>query len=218
MEKEKITKAVSLKWSDFMPTQQSFVNIFYLLLTFPLGLAYFIFLVVCLSVGLSLSFIILGILLLAGVFMVIIGIGHFEIFLSNSLLKTQIVKKPVDLTKKGLWEKFKFYLGDVGSWKIMAYVFLKFPIGIFSFVVVVTLYSIAISAILVPIQLFFVELTPIILAQVIINFVMGVALFIAAFQITDSIAYGLAKLSEFLLSDTKVIAEQVKLPEPEKQV
>jgi len=52
---------------------------------------------------------------------------------------------------EGIWEKIKAYLNDSFTWKSLIYLFIKFPLGIISFVVLVTLISVALSLIAVPI-------------------------------------------------------------------
>jgi hypothetical protein len=69
---------------------QSYVNIFYLLLAFPLGLAYFVFLVTGISVGASLIIIWVGVPILVLVFLGSWAMCQLERVLAISLLKEDI--------------------------------------------------------------------------------------------------------------------------------
>lgn len=135
---------------------QSYINIFYLLLAFPLGIAYFVFLVTGISVGASLIIIWVGIPILALVFAGSWAMREFERILAVSLLKediphtiqgpsTGIVDQNLSSVESifiGTWRRFKLHLTNRLTWTGMLYLFLKFPLGIGSFVMVVVLVSV----------------------------------------------------------------------------
>ncbi|MFC1810372.1 sensor domain-containing protein, partial [Patescibacteria group bacterium] len=52
---------------------------------------------------------------------------------------------------KGFWNWIKAYLKDSFTWKSLGYLFIKFPLGIISFTVLVTLLSVSISLIGTPV-------------------------------------------------------------------
>jgi hypothetical protein len=131
---------------------QTYLNLVYLLLAFPLGLFYFIFLVTGLSLGVGLFIIWIGILILVGMFAAWVGLAYFERWQAIKLLHVDIppmMRKPT--SGMNLWEKFKAYFSDAGTWKGLLYLFLKFPMGIVSFVVVVTLVSLSGGLMLTPV-------------------------------------------------------------------
>ena len=138
---------------------QSYVNIFYLLLAFPLGIAYFVFLVTGISVGFGLIVIWVGVpilvLVLAGSWV----LCQFERVLAVHLLQEEI---PAMAGKNahvlgeigdsslghgerlfiGAWRRLRAHLTGRLTWTGMLYLFLKFPLGIASFVIVVVLVAV----------------------------------------------------------------------------
>jgi hypothetical protein len=136
---------------------QTYLNILYLLLAFPLGIFYFVFLVTGLSVGLSLIIIWIGIPILLLVLIGWWGMAAFERELAIRLLRVEIppMKRETE-PGLGLWARLKTYLGNPVTWKGLAYLFIKFPLGIFSFVVAITLVSVSLSFVAVPVAFPFV--------------------------------------------------------------
>ncbi len=82
----------------------TYLNLAYLYLTFPLGIAYFVFLVTGWSLGISLTIIWIGLLVLALVFAISWGLTAFERWLSAGLLRVNIppMNHPVDPSAKFL--------------------------------------------------------------------------------------------------------------------
>jgi hypothetical protein len=129
---------------------QSYLNILYLLLAFPLGTIYFIFLITGLSVGFGLLITLIGIPIL----LLVIGgswaLCSFERGLTNALLKEKILSFSEQLTSQGLWNRFKANITDRVTWTGMLYLLLKFPIGIATFTIVVTLISVTLGSLFAP--------------------------------------------------------------------
>ena len=138
---------------------QTYVNALYLLLSFPLGIAYFVFLVTGLSVGFGLLVIWVGVPILALVLAGSWALARFEQEATNRLLKLDIPTIPLPRASTPLsadaatisgvervfirtWRHFKAHLSDRVTWTGMLYLLLKFPVGIASFVIVVTLASV----------------------------------------------------------------------------
>lgn len=137
---------------------QTYVNVFYLLLSFPLGIAYFVFLVTGLSVGFGLVVIWVGVPILALVLAGSWALSRFEQESTSRMLHVDI--PPIPLRKSaepieagdslsgverifiGTWRQFKAQLSDRLTWTGMLYLLIKFPIGVASFVIVVTLVSV----------------------------------------------------------------------------
>ena len=132
---------------------QSYINIFYLLLAFPLGIAYFVFLVTGISLGASLIIIWVGVPILALVLAGSWAMCEFERILAVSLLKEDIPHtsrrrsattddqnlSAVERLFIGTWRRFKSHLTNRLTWTGLLYLFLKFPLGIGSFVMVAVL-------------------------------------------------------------------------------
>ena len=136
----------------FLIEKQTYLNLVYLLLAFPLGVAYFVFLVTGFSLGFGLIVTFLGIPILLGMLAATWGIAAFERQLANRLLAAGIAPMPL-MPGQGerLWPRIKALIGSGGTWKALAYLFLAFPLGILSFVLTVTLLSIPPYLIFLPI-------------------------------------------------------------------
>jgi hypothetical protein len=121
------------------------------LLGLPLGVAYFIWLVTGLSTGLGLAITIIGIPLLTLVFATVRPLLAVERGLSNSLLGTAIPASGLAPAGEGLWGRLKAYWTDGATWRGVAYLLARFPVGLFTFVVVVTTFSTAVGLLGAPI-------------------------------------------------------------------
>ncbi len=127
----------------FIVEKQTYLNLAYLLLAFPLGIVYFIFLVTGFSLGFGLIVTFLGIPILLGMLAATWGIAAFERQLANQLLAARIA--PMTLMPgqgERLWPRIKALVGSSATWKALAYLFLDFPLGIISFVLATTLLTI----------------------------------------------------------------------------
>jgi hypothetical protein len=134
-----------------MVSGQTYLNLIYLGAAFPLGVFYFVFLVSGLSTGISLAIIWVGIpiLLLIGVAWWVLA--SFERFMAINLLKEDIpaIARP---SHEGadLWSRFKEYFANPVTWKSLLYLFLKFPLGITTFIILVTLVSLTLAFLSMP--------------------------------------------------------------------
>ena len=125
-------------------------RILYLLLAFPLGTTYFLLLVTGLSVGVSLSFIGIGLLILALTVAGWLFVARFERELAINLLGASV--RPFSLPSEPLrpWPRLLRTLGEPTTWKALAYLMLEFPFGIISFTLAVTLLALSLAFTLAP--------------------------------------------------------------------
>lgn len=140
-----------------MISGQAYLNLIYLLVTFPLGVFYFVFLVSGLSLGISLSMIWVGIPLLLVVGMGWCMLARFERFIAVHWLKEEVPNVNLHQSKReSFWAQCKEYFTNPVTWKSPVYLFLKFPLGIATFVILVTLVSLTLAFLSLPItyQLF----------------------------------------------------------------
>ena len=130
---------------------QTYKNLLYLLLAFPLGMAYYIILMVGFTVGLGLSVLVVGLGILLATVIGLRYLASFERGLANTLLGTKI-HKPDDVEKasEGIVGTAKAYLQASSTWRGLGFVALKFPIGLLSFVLLVTFLGIGVELLLVP--------------------------------------------------------------------
>lgn len=131
---------------------QFLLRLFYLALSFPLGLFYFIFLVTGVSLGIGLAILWIGFLILAFVLAASWALTGFERQLAISLLGAEIPQnwKPAG-TDDRFWSRIRAYIGDPATWKGLLFLFLKFPFGVATFVITVNLVVIPLALIVAPI-------------------------------------------------------------------
>jgi hypothetical protein len=145
------TNLTGARFFKVMVSGQAYLNLLYLLATFPLGIVYFVFLVSGLSLGISLLIIWVGIPIL-----LLVGVGwwalaSFERFMAVNLLKEDIpAMTPSSNEGVDMWTRFKEFLTNPVTWKGLLYLFLKFPLGIVTFVVMITLVSLTLAFITMP--------------------------------------------------------------------
>jgi hypothetical protein len=129
---------------------QTYRNLGYLVLAYPLGLFYFIFLTVGLSLGAGLLVIVIGAAILMGVFAAASQFLRLERGLLRRLLGAEIpVATPLPSPPK-LVEKIVFYLRQPSTWRGLGWLFLRFPMGVVSLVIVVGLIPASLSLLAVP--------------------------------------------------------------------
>jgi len=131
---------------------QTASNILYLFLSFPLGVFYFIFLITGLSVGLSTLIVWVGIPILMLVLIGIWGMASLERELAIRLLHVEMPSTANMRVSHTSWRSwFRARLSDPLTWKSLIYLLIKFPLGIFSFCLALTLVVTSIALILEPI-------------------------------------------------------------------
>ena len=136
---------------------QTYLNILYLLLSLPLGIAYFVFLVTGISLGAGLVIIWVGVPILVLVLAGSWALCQLERLLAIGLLREEIPtmarqdsgSEQLENGPSGLgpgerlfiatWRRLKTHLANRLTWTGILYLFLKFPLGIASFVLVVVL-------------------------------------------------------------------------------
>lgn len=131
---------------------QTYRNILYLLLSFPLGLVYFILVILGFSLGLGLSVLLVGFGILFGTIIALRSIAAFERTLANSLLGADIAApNDVDTHGAGLLDTAIAYVRAASTWRSLGFVLLKFWLGVASFVLLVTFLGTAIELAFLPI-------------------------------------------------------------------
>ncbi len=139
---------------------QTYLNMLYLLVSFPLGIIYFTVLVTGLSLGFGLIITWFGIPILLGMMFLWRAFAMFERKAAINILNIDIPFKTKKEKKKKkeenkFWNRLKKNFKDDYTWRSLGYLLVKFPLGIFSFVVLVTLISVALSFIVTPLFYYF---------------------------------------------------------------
>jgi len=118
---------------------RTWLHVVYLLTAFPLGLLYFVFLVVGGSVGISLT------LMWVGIPLLLVTVGAWWVFaaleriLARYLLGVDVpyAPRPWEATDR-LLGKLRAHFTAASTWKDLAFVLLKFPLGLISSVLLGT--------------------------------------------------------------------------------
>jgi len=122
--------------------KQTYLNLLYLLVSFPLGISYCAFLLLGLFSSLSTTTTaILGIFILLLAIFVWWRLARFERNLAMRWLHVEInPMAPSHKERLSRSERFRAHLTNAVTWKSLAYLFLKFPLGIISFVVIINMF------------------------------------------------------------------------------
>lgn len=133
---------------------RTYTNLLYLMLAFPLGIAYFVFLVAGLAVGFGLTLVWIGLPILALVFAGSWAFAAFERQMAIHLLGAEVppMSQPMPGTEaRTAWQRAGDFFGNPVTWKGMGFLLIKLPLGIVSFVAVVTLLATSSALLLAPV-------------------------------------------------------------------
>ncbi len=136
---------------------RTYMNLLYLLIGFPLGILYFVLLLTGLATGLGLLIVWIGIpILLASVGLVwLIGkieLGTAKLVLGETLEGAEIARDRPSQTRLGSssWAELRSYVSSAMFWKTLGLAFLKFPLGLVSFIMTILLVTVSLSLLAVP--------------------------------------------------------------------
>ncbi len=123
---------------------RTYLRAVHLLLMFPLGIAYFVFLVVSLAVGGAMIWTIVGpVVLLAGLF-ISRWLGDLEAFVAGYVNGTTIRRPPSGLEGvSNFRSQVKVRLVDPTTWTGLVYLGAQGPIGVAAFVGLVVVYTVS---------------------------------------------------------------------------
>ncbi len=125
---------------------QSYKNIGYLLLSFFLGLGYFVILVSGITLGITTLMIWIGVPILFALTVLCWQFAAFERALALRWLNVKIAPLSIGSpTAGGWWQRFQERLSNRMTWKVLAFLLLKFPLGLCSFTLAVTLLSLSLN-------------------------------------------------------------------------
>ncbi len=126
-------------------------NFTFLFLAYPFGMLYFLTVVIGFSLGLGTLILWIGIPILFATIALVRGFAAMERTMVTNLLRVSLPEQcahPVE--QRSLLKRFGSYLRDPLTWTSVIYMLLKLPIGIISFVLVLTLPIVAASLTLLP--------------------------------------------------------------------
>lgn len=128
-------------------------RVFYLLLGFPIGLAWFVYYVTGLSMGVGLLILSIGALILAAMFYAAMPLGLAERWLADLLLDADVpetgFRAPAE--DEGFWAWAKDAAKNPVVWKTHLWLLLRFPLGLASWLAVVVGLSVSMAFVFAPI-------------------------------------------------------------------
>jgi hypothetical protein len=131
---------------------QTYKNLLYLLLAFPLGLLYFVLLTTGFALGVGLSMVVIGLGILLVMLVGVRALGAFERKLANRLLGTEIhPPEDIEPEENGLVAIGKAYVTASSTWRQFAFLFLKFFMGVLSFLLLTMFVGVAVDLVLAPV-------------------------------------------------------------------
>ena len=194
---------------------QAYLNLVYSLASFPLGIFYFVFLITGLGLGFSLIVVWVGLPILLFVGLGCLTLGNFERFMAIHLLKENVPAFFVRSKDQGdKLSQVKENLANPVLLKTPFYLFLKFPLGIASFVILVTLISLTLAFLTLPFTYETVELFgPGIflgsdelvwhvdsMGNAVLGFLLGLVLWPATLHVTNLLTWVHAKFAKWMLN------------------
>lgn len=155
-----MNEAIEVHETDWMQSvfrvvwePSTYLKILYLLLSLPLGTLYFVLLVTGLALGIGLLIIWVGVPILLLVILAVYGLTGFERLLAIHLLGQPVGPLRDVEPEESAWQWLKGVLTAPTTWKGLLFLLLKFPLGIFSFVVTVTALAISLAFLFAPLLL-----------------------------------------------------------------
>lgn len=140
-------------WTDFFTVAvrpRTYGSLLYLWLGFPLGLAYFVGLVVGFSAGVPLTIIWIGLAILLVTFLAAWGAAGFERLLAIHLLGARVPERVTHPASPRLRSRLAAALGSAAMWKGMAFLLLKFPAALATWIVSLVSLVVPLAFALVP--------------------------------------------------------------------
>lgn len=128
---------------------QTYRNLLYLAIMFPLGILYFNLVVAGFLTGLGLAVVLVGLPLLVLLLAVLVWFAGLERLLVGTLLDVE-VPRTVTVTDGSIWARTKRLVTDVHTWKAVAHLLAEFVYGSFVFGVLASLVTTAGSFLLAP--------------------------------------------------------------------
>ena len=129
---------------------QTWRNLLYLFISFPLGLIYFVTVVVLLSVGIGTMVIVVGI----GLLILTFGLIRVYVAAERALLRmllNAVVPEPLPVRRPtGLIDRMMSYLSDAQLWKGLVYLLIHFVFGVGSFAMVMALIPASLALLVAP--------------------------------------------------------------------
>jgi hypothetical protein len=127
-------------------------NIAFLLLSFPLGLIFFLVTVIGFTLGVSTLILWIGLPILFATLVLVRGMAMIERRMVANLLHVSFPDQRHyhDMPQRGFLKRFGNVLRDPLTWTSMIYMFVKLPLGIISFTLALVLPIVSLALTLLP--------------------------------------------------------------------
>ena len=186
--------------------RQTYSNLLYLVLAFPLGVVYQSLVVFGLVAGILLSVVLVGVGILFVTLLGIRAIADFERRLANRLLGTEIAD-PDDLQtdQAGVFGTVKLYLKAASTWRSVGFLMVKFWVGVVAFVLLTFTLGIAVELLTAPLGADVVEITvnsdevTVHTVPAYVAMPLGAVLAVGSLHVSNAFAYVNAQIAEGLL-------------------
>lgn len=136
-------------WLDIALEPRAYGAVIYQLISLPLGIACFTWLVVGLSLSLGLAVLGIGLLLGFGLIISVRGLALAQGRIAWGLAGLPTVDLPLLPLGTGFWDRFRALLSDPATWLSQIYLLLRLPLGILGFTSLICLISLSSASILV---------------------------------------------------------------------
>lgn len=130
---------------------QTYKNLLYLLLRFPLGIVYLTIFVTGISLGAGLVPLLVGVPILGGVLAVAGYVGVVEAALLRTLLDRDITCSTADLSEKPIVPYFKTVVTTPKNYLLLVLAFVSFATGNALFVALVTGFALSLALVATPV-------------------------------------------------------------------
>lgn len=136
------------------PASSTMSNLAFLLLSFPLGLLYFLVVVIGFSLGVGTLVIWIGLPILFITLYAARGMGEVERRLVSTVLHMPMLPHLPSMSQphQGFLRHFGHLLSDPYTWTSIVYMIIKFPLGIFNFTIALTFSTLSLALTLLPLN------------------------------------------------------------------
>jgi signal transduction histidine kinase len=200
---------------------RTYARLLYLLLGFPVGLFYFIALLLGFSLGLGLSVVVIGIPVLLLTIASVNDFASIERRLARALVGVDIAE-PEEILPEGMLAQARLTISKAIFWKALTFLSLKWIISTLCFVVVIVFWSVSFALLAAPlypaIRLEFALEFPNLQDNLQLTLLQSLALSAAGFglilisaRVTNALAQVTAQVARFMLTDNQDEAEAQRL-------
>jgi hypothetical protein len=185
--------------------KRSYLSLLYLWLAFPLGMFYFVLLVTGFALGIPLIIVWVGLVVLFLLMLAVWGLEAVERALAAGLLGAEVAPPFGSELRGTVRQRLRALFTGAELWKGLVFLFLKFPLGLFGWIVSVVFLSLSIGFALAPVAWWlggqvqidgWIADGPVITALLSIT---GVLLFFVTLHLQNGLAWMWRRLAEALL-------------------